>query len=68
MNLIIILTNQLYEKSPILEKIDKDTIIFLYEHPIHFTEYKYHKMKLVMHRATMKFYYDYGVWEGNHIL
>jgi deoxyribodipyrimidine photolyase-related protein len=59
MNLIIILTNQLYEKSPILDKIDKDTIIFLYEHPIYFTEYKYHKMKLVMHRATMKFYYDY---------
>jgi deoxyribodipyrimidine photolyase-related protein len=59
MNLIIILSNQLFENSPILDEINKDDVIFLYEHPIHFTEFNYHKMKLVMHRATMKFYYDY---------
>jgi deoxyribodipyrimidine photolyase-related protein len=59
MNLIIIISNQLFEDSPILEDIDKDDIIILYEHPVHFTKFVYHKMKLVMHRASMKFYEDY---------
>ena len=59
MKIIIILCNQLYEESPILEDLDDDDIIVLYEHPLYFTDYKYHKMKLVMHRATMKKYYDY---------
>ncbi len=59
MNLILILTNQLFEKSIIFEDINDNDIVFLYEHPTHFTKYKYHKMKLVMHRATMKFYEDY---------
>jgi deoxyribodipyrimidine photolyase-related protein len=59
MKLIIILCNQLYEDSPILEDLEKDDIIVLYEHPVYFTDFKYHKMKLVMHRATTKYYYDY---------
>lgn len=59
MNLIILITNQLFENSPILENINEEDVIILYEHPIHFTKFNYHKMKLVMHRATMKFYEDY---------
>ena len=59
MNIAVIITNQLFEKSPILDDITKNDTIILYEHPIHFTEFTYHKMKLVMHRATMKYYYDY---------
>lgn len=52
----IILPNQLFEINNLLEK---DTVIYLYEHPIYFTEYKYHKLKLILHRATMKMYADY---------
>ena len=59
MKLIIILCNQLFEESPILEDLDNDDIIILYEHPVYFTDFNYHKMKLVMHRATTKYYYDY---------
>ena len=59
MNLIIIISNQLFEDPEILENLDKDDIIILYEHPVHFTKFNYHKMKLVMHRASMKFYEDY---------
>ena len=59
MKLIILITNQLFEESPILDSLDKEDKVVLYEHPVHFTNYNYHKMKLVMHRATMKCYYDY---------
>lgn len=50
---LILLPNQLFKTH----EIDFDQII-LYEHPKFFTEYEYHKAKLVFHRATMKAYYD----------
>ncbi len=56
--MIIILPNQLFENLDIFEKNpDEDVIIF--EHPLYFTEFTYHKMKLVLHRASMKYYFDY---------
>lgn len=55
--MIIILPNQLFE-DPFYIK-DKKIKIYLYEHPKFFTKYKYHKLKLIYHRATMKCYYDY---------
>jgi deoxyribodipyrimidine photolyase-related protein len=33
--------------------------IYLIEDPRYFTDFKYHKLKLAYHRATMKYYYDY---------
>jgi deoxyribodipyrimidine photolyase-related protein len=33
--------------------------IYLVEEPRYFTDFKYHKLKLAYHRATMKSYYDY---------
>jgi len=59
MKIIIILANQLYENPPILDDCEKKDKIILYEHPSFFIDYKFHKMKLVMHRATMKCYNDY---------
>jgi len=56
MKYIIILPTQLFEYNDIIED---DTTIFLIEHPVYFTEYSYHKMKLVLHRATMRYYNDY---------
>lgn len=47
----IILPNQLYSKLPKYNKI------YLIEHPMFFTMYKYHKAKLIMHRYTMQLYY-----------
>jgi len=60
MNHVLILTNQIFEDSPILEQlVNSNDKVILYEHPLHFTDFKYHKMKLVMHRATMKYYESY---------
>jgi deoxyribodipyrimidine photolyase-related protein len=50
---LLLLPNQLFKKHD----FDFDNII-LYEHPKFFTEFNYHKSKLVFHRSTMKCYYD----------
>jgi len=54
MKTLLLLPNQLFKKHD----IDFNQII-LYEHPKFFTEYNYHKSKLVFHRATMQKYYDF---------
>jgi len=33
--------------------------IYIVEEPLYFTKYKFHKLKLAYHRATMKSYFDY---------
>ena len=63
MKYIIILANQLFEKCLLIEKYFntnelKNIKILLYEHPLYFNKFIYHKMKLVMHRSTMKYYYN----------
>lgn len=50
---ILLLPNQLFEKKY------KNAKIYLYEHPVFFTKYNYHKKKLAYHRATMKSYANY---------
>lgn len=55
-NVFIILPNQLFENINILTKFHK---IYLWEHPKFFTKFKYHKLKLVYHKATMSNYYQY---------
>ena len=57
MKTLLLLPNQLFNLD-ILKSIEFNNII-LYEHPKFFTEYVYHKSKLVFHRATMKTYYDF---------
>lgn len=52
---IIILPNQLFENNDIID----DHHIFIYEDPVYFTLFKFHKLKLILHRATMKAYEDY---------
>jgi deoxyribodipyrimidine photolyase-related protein len=70
--LLILFPNQLFDIKYIEEIIKynpdtesdlvKDTknkfIILLWEHPYFFTKYPFHKLKLVLHRATMYNYYD----------
>lgn len=56
---IIILPHQLFDIK-YLKNIDHEIKkIILWEHPQYFTKYNYNKKKLILHRASMKYYYDY---------
>jgi deoxyribodipyrimidine photolyase-related protein len=64
--LLILFPTQLFEQEYI-EKIFsysesnvkvKSLHIILIEHPYFFTKFPYHKMKLILHRASMKNYFD----------
>lgn len=62
MNAAIILPNQLFEDNPLFKyKIDK---YFLVEETLFFNQFKFHKAKILYHRATMKFYEDYLAQKG----
>jgi len=54
MNNFIILPHQLYEYKFFPKKYK----YILYEHPQYFKKYNFNKKKLVMHRASMKFFFD----------
>ncbi|WP_411895482.1 cryptochrome/photolyase family protein [Winogradskyella sp. A2] len=53
---ILIFPHQLFKNSPILE-IEAD--IYLIEEFLFITHYKFHKQKIVFHRASMKAYVDF---------
>lgn len=52
---MILLPNQLFD----IKYLPKNTGIVLYEHPHFFTKYKYNRLKLILHRASMKCYAEY---------
>ena len=54
MNLLI-LPNTLFHKKYIPKNVKK---IIIYEHPHYFKKYNYNKKKLILHRASMKYYCD----------
>ncbi|NNE98485.1 MAG: cryptochrome/photolyase family protein [Pyrinomonadaceae bacterium] len=49
----LIFPNQLFEDNP---AISDDAEVFLVEEHLFFNQYKFHKQKLKLHRASMKFY------------
>jgi deoxyribodipyrimidine photolyase-related protein len=51
----LILPNQLFD----IKYIDKSHQYILWECPHFFKAYKYNKKKLMLHRASMKYYYEY---------
>ena len=51
--ILYILPHQLFDI-----KVKNVTKCILWEHPQYYTKYKFNKKKLVLHRASMKFYYD----------
>lgn len=53
MDALLILPNTLFEDNKLIKP---NMHVYIYEHPIFFTKYKYHKLKLILHRATMKNY------------
>lgn len=53
---ILIFPHQLFKVADVLEK---STTVYLYEDPLYFTQYPFHKQKLVLHRASMKYYEEF---------
>ena len=51
----LILPNQLFD----IEYIDKTYKIIIWECPHFFTDYIYNKKKIILHRASMKYYFDH---------
>ena len=58
MNIFIILPTQLFEYNEYNEYLDKMDNIYIIEEPFYFTSKSFHKQKLILHRASMKYYYD----------
>jgi deoxyribodipyrimidine photolyase-related protein len=56
MNNIIIFPTQLFYD---IEYLKDYNYIYLVEEPRYFTDFKFHKLKLAYHRATMKKYFDH---------
>jgi len=54
--IFIILPTQLFLNNPYLKDMD---IIYLIEEPYYFNSRPFHRQKLILHRASMKYYYDY---------
>ncbi len=61
MNTLLVLPNQLFDTKYIPKEVKK---IIIWEHPHYFTAYKYNKLKLVLHRASMKAYEQYVKHRG----
>ena len=56
----IILPHQLFD----IKYLNKKNSYILWEHQQYFTKYKFNKKKLILHRASMKSYYDYLLKNG----
>ena len=53
---VLIFPNQLIRESPVLKK---GRTYYVVEEELFFRQYKFHKQKIVFHRASMKFYENY---------
>ncbi len=61
----IILPNQLYKNHP---AIARDRKVYLVEEWHYFKQYSFHKEKLVLHRASMKFYQNWLEELGHEVV
>jgi deoxyribodipyrimidine photolyase-related protein len=52
-SIALIFPHQLFEKHP---SVQKGRLVYLVEESLYFNQYTFHKKKLVLHRASMKFY------------
>ena len=55
MRIGLVFPHQLFKDNPLIEHCD---IIYLIEDDLYFSQYHFHKQKLVLHRASMKYYAD----------
>jgi len=56
MKIFLLFPIHLYSNIDILKNYD---MVYLIEDKRFFTDFKYHKLKIAYHRATMKYYYDF---------
>lgn len=56
MKIFLVFPTQLFKD---IEPLKEANEVYVIEEEIYFTKYKFHKLKLAYHRATMKKYYDY---------
>ena len=52
----LLFPHQLYKESELVNTCDE---VYLIEDELYFSQYRFHKQKLVLHRASMKYYADY---------
>lgn len=57
----LIYPHQLFENIQLLQDSD---IVYLIEEPLYFSEFRFHKQKLILHRASMKRYQEYLIGQG----
>jgi len=57
----LIFPHQLFKNNPVVETGRK---VYLIEEALFFTQYQFHQQKIVLHRASMKFYEDYLIKKG----
>lgn len=55
-NVLLILPTTLISPKIIFNNLEYNHII-IYEHPVNFVNYNYHKLKLILHRSSMKYYH-----------
>ncbi len=61
----LIFPHQLFEKHPVL---DKSRSVYLIEEFLFFSQYNFHKQKLVFHRASMKAYQHFLESKGYEVI
>lgn len=63
-SIVLIFPHQLFEKHPALQPTKK---VVLIEEFLFFKQYKFHKQKLIFHRASMKAYQHYLIEKGFNV-
>ncbi len=64
-NIFILFPNQLFKDFSPLKEVDA---IYLVEEYLFFNQYKFHKQKLALHRASMKYYESYLQQQGIQVV
>lgn len=59
----ILLPTQLYD----IKYLDKSLKYYLYEHSLYFNKYQYNKKKIILHKASLLYYYDYLTLNGFNV-
>lgn len=67
-DIVVILPNQLFEEHPCLTGKDPGNVeVYLVEEGRYFTDFNFHKKKLILHRASMKAYGEYLLGRGYRV-
>jgi deoxyribodipyrimidine photolyase-related protein len=64
MTATFVFPHQLYEQSAAVDAAEQ---VFLIESDLYFSQYRFHQQKILLHRASMKFYEDYLQSKGKQV-